>query len=209
LTLFQDQEIEITGQTGPTSTSINTNGDHIIKTEPGLNESSSSTLPIDPSGLADPSAEVVNTLEPKKKARKRRAPSEDDMPAPPPPMKTIRLTIDLSQLKTGVTIEYNVLDNAKELGMVDEWPMDLGEREVKGDDLDGEDGTPGVDGEIPGGVPKAPPPVGLRLDEDDAIEIARRLEEKYGDKKPAKKVRPSVMLFEDPCLVVNADRGIA
>jgi hypothetical protein len=115
---------------------------------------------------------------PKKKARKKRAPSADDMPAPPPPMKTIRLEVDLTETKEGETLFYFVLDQAKDLGMVDEWPADVAGEEV-GMEVD-EEGP--IDGSMP-----IPSTIGLGFD-GDAEEIARRFEERYQEEAKPKRV---------------------
>ena len=107
-------------------------------------------------------------------------------------MRTIRLERDLV-LGDGM-FEWNFLDDAREKGMIDDW----GDKEADDEDgmeVDGEGAAavmPGSNNQPPelrDGQPVAGPSTGvtglLNLD-GDAEEIARRLEEKYGDVPKAK-----------------------
>ena len=136
----------------------------------------------------------MTTLVPKKKARPRAV--SEDLPPPPPPMRTIRLEKDLV-LGDGM-VEWNILDDAREKGMVDDWvDKEADDEDDEGMEVDGDGPAPGLAGssDLPAdvdGQPAAGPSTGLAgllsLD-GDAEEIARRLEEKYGDAaKPKAKV---------------------
>lgn len=92
--------------------------------------------PTDPAAVIDsaapPAEGEVNTLIPKKKSRKKReASADEEPPLPPPPMKTIRLTIEL--LPEGQTREWNITEQAQELGMMPAYPVD--EAEVMEEDV--------------------------------------------------------------------------
>ena len=133
-------------------------------------------------GPAPVEDEAVTILQPKKKARRRRAASEDeDMPPPPPPMKTIRLERPLST--TSETLMWNILDEARDKGMVAAW--------VSKEDEAGEENPEGVNGdamEIDGGPGEGgdAPQDGVGMDEDAQLRaLAKRYEEKY-DAKPQK-----------------------
>lgn len=170
--------------------------------------------PMDPShpATSDPSAlpqislpgggadePPTNVLVPKKKARRRRSPaSDDDVPATLPPMQTIRLEKEL--LGFGETLEWNIMDDARERGLI---PAIGAWAEDKEDLVKEEAGVMDVDGLEAGNVEpanKGGAGTGgiLGLLNEDAEEIARRLEEKYGDaNKPKKaKVRRAALSFE-------------
>ena len=135
----------------------------IVKTEPG-----ETTIPGEPGTAVE--GETVNTLVPKKKSRKKREASVDDLPAAPPPMITIRLEYKLRP--EGEESEWNVLEAAQEAGLIPKWPTNEEEKVVE----------PIEPGEAPpttGG-----PDLALGFD-GDAEEIARRFAEKYD--KPTKK----------------------
>lgn len=152
----------------------------VVKTEPGTN---GATLPTD--GVQEGDGEQLNVLVPKKKVKRRREMStDDDLPPPPPPMKTIRLEHALLPDKEGDTLEWNILEDAQQRGMVEVWvppeerkkakvPVEAGDAaEVLGD------GFAGVrEGNILSGL--------FGGDDISPEEMARRLEEKY--ELPAKK----------------------
>ncbi|WWC95660.1 hypothetical protein V866_002525 [Kwoniella sp. B9012] len=209
--------VAIDGPNGPSRLSL----PPVIKPEPGTPGAGSSTLPGDTTaqGEAGPSTSgegaegETNVLVPKKKKRaKLRSPSEEeDLPPPPPPMKTIRL--ERAMLPEGETLEWNILDDARENGMVAEiWGVAEGEGEPEdlpipipsenqnGMEIDGipqpsvpPNGHEVLPGEAPAG-PSSGPLFGLGFGEEDPEEIARRLEEKYGDdnkkSKKSKKRKP-------------------
>jgi hypothetical protein len=164
------------------------NGDIAIKTEPDMGDVTTTPSPV-PEGTE---STEINILVPKKPSRKRRAPSEDDMPPPEPPRQTVRLTIDfLSYLLKQETLEYNVFDHACAEGMIYEWPQGVEEQDTNGDEdgmeVDGKDGENKV-GAGMNGVPKAPALIGMGLIDGDPEELARLMDAKYEDKKPSKKV---------------------
>ena len=140
---------------------------------------------------------AVTTLVPKKRSRPRAI--SEDLPPPPPPMRTIRLERKLI-LGDGM-FEWNILDDAREKGMVDDWEAKDGDDDDdEGMEVDGTAAGPAAP-VVPGssdlppdidGQPTAGPsngPSGLMNLDGDAEEIARRLEEKYGD---APKAKPKV-----------------
>lgn len=141
-------------------------GTSVVKTEPR-----EATEPGESGAALE--GETVNALVPKKKSRKKREASVDDLPAAPPPMITIRLEYKLKP--EGQESEWNVLEAAQEAGLVPKWPTN---EEPKIVDVLETSGAPPV----PGG-----PDTALGLD-GDAEEIARRFAEKYD--KPTKK-RPT------------------
>jgi hypothetical protein len=106
------------------------------------------------------------------KKKRARAASVDEMPPPPPPMLTIR--VDREFEDDYETLEWNILDDARERGMVAEWPT--------GPDISNTLAEP----EHPVAGPSQPPlPVPLdgngldaNLMDDDALAIAARLEAK-------------------------------
>jgi hypothetical protein len=139
--------------------------------------------PTDPSAvvtdLVAPEGEV-NTLIPKKKSRKKReASADEDLPVPPPPMKTIRLTLTLTTGERGMGSEFNIVEEARKLGLEPTWqpleePLEGLEEEVK---------------ELPaGGILSQLNDEGMT-----AEQIAKRYEEMYDkpSKKPAKKKKVS------------------
>lgn len=144
----------------------------IVKTEPG-----ETTIPGE-AGIAV-EGETVNTLVPKKKSRKKREASVDDLPAAPPPMITIRLEYKLKP--EGEESEWNVLEAAQEAGLIPKWPTNEEEKVVE--PIEASDAQPTTGG----------PELALGFD-GDAEEIARRFAEKYDKptkKRPTKKkVRP-------------------
>lgn len=132
-----------------------------------------------------------NVLVPKKKRKAKRALSEEeDLPPPPPPMRTIRLEVSL--LAEGQTLEYNVLDDARAKGMVEgawEEPEKIEDEEAAPEANGG--------GEFPPSSSAAGPSNGgglaAMLGEDiSAEEMARMLEEKYGDADKPKKKKAKV-----------------
>lgn len=142
--------------------------------------------PADPSVIAsDPKAVEgegeVNTLIPKKKPRKKReASADEDLPAPPPPMKTIRLTFVLAQPGKDLDIEFNIIDEARKAGLEPTWapieePLDVLEEDVK---------EP-----LPAGGLLS----GMNDDDLTAEEIAKRFDERFDkpSKKPTKKKKVS------------------
>ncbi|WWC92660.1 uncharacterized protein L201_007619 [Kwoniella dendrophila CBS 6074] len=207
--------VAIDGPDGPPRLSL----PPTVKLEPGT--PGPSTVPTGENQSGEAIAPVegaigeTNILVPKKKKRaKLRSPSEDeDLPPPPPPMKTIRL--EKAMLVEGETLEWNILDDARDKGMVAEvWgvaedPITDAIKE------NGEDGTMDVDNphplpidgdpngslvngngnghsRIPGeGVagPSSGPLFGLGFGDEDPEEIARRLEEKYADEPKGKKAK--------------------
>lgn len=159
-------------------------GDPLVKTEPSeaaVPDSSGTTI----DGLPVTGEEPANVLIPKKKRARRSPSSDEDLPPPPPPMKTMRLEREL--VPDGQTLEWNILDDAREKGMISEWAPVEEERDVT------VDGGMDVDGQGP--APSDGPAAGLLgpggIDED-AEAIARRLEEKYAEPKKKKKVKVSL-----------------
>lgn len=168
-----------------------------MKTEPTSPGPLPTTLPTELIESLPTAGGAENVLVPKKKKRARlRSPSEDeDLAPPPPPMKTIRLERPLVQ--NGETMEWNILDDARANGLCVAWGVGVV------DDLPGSVPgtiTPGasamsglaeegmeVDGSPIGG-PSTGGILGIGFADDDPEEIARKLEEKYGDKKKTKKV---------------------
>ena len=106
-------------------------------------------------------------------------------------MKTIRLERQLGP--EGSTLEWNILDDAREKGMVDVWAPVEEDKEVVEDggmEVDGPVTGPAGTGAFPVAGPGTDPVAGLLPggDDEDAEAIARRLEDKYGDKKRKVKV---------------------
>lgn len=139
-------------------------------------EASESALPSSSGQSVDgapASAEgTTNVLVPKKKRARRSPSSDEDLPPPPPPMKTIRLERELAP--EGQTLEWNILDDAREKGMVSDWGQVEEEKDVAADGATEVDGL--IDGPLAGLLGSA--------GSDEAPEvIAKRLEEKYGDGK--------------------------
>jgi hypothetical protein len=95
--------------------------------------------PTDPSSEATVMAVEgeVNTLIPKKKSRKKREASVDeDLPVPPPPMKTIRLTLMIDPKEMGTGKEFNIVEEARKIGLEPTWqpleePLEVMEEEMK------------------------------------------------------------------------------
>ena len=180
--LIQTQEpkvISISGPSGNAHTSFST-GTNAVKVEPTeFSAPESSAMALD--GNATQETEPTNVLIPKKRRARRSPSSDEDLPPPPPPMRTIRLERDL--LPQGETLEWNILDDAREKGMVDVWTSIDEER-------DGAvNGGMELDAQLPDS--SAGPVAGLFEPDggdEDAEDIARRLEEKYGDKKKKVKV---------------------
>ena len=118
-------------------------------------------------------------------------------------MRTIRLerTLDLGAPEP---LQWNILDDARDKGMVEDWTKDDDEGEGMEVDRDvaplpGQEGTASVGLGLGGDVPPSDAPsvsgsaaVGLLGLDGDAEEIARRLEEKYGGapKKPKVSMNP-------------------
>ncbi|KAK4686053.1 hypothetical protein P7C73_g4079, partial [Tremellales sp. Uapishka_1] len=161
-----------------------------VKTEPLASDGQAgdSQVPFIPTEGQEPVTEP-----PKKKRRKQRSPSEDeDLPPPPPPMKTIRLEREM--LPEGQTLDWDVLEEARDKGMVAGWERGEEMEPFPGDKMD-----------IP-----LPTTHAMELDinasvgEREAQEmaaIAARLEAKYKD-PPRKKTkvikRNPDYNFEDP-----------
>lgn len=132
-------------------------------------------------GKATEGEEVVH--KPLVKKKRARAASVDEMPPPPPPMLTIR--VDREFEDDYETLEWNILDDARERGMVAEWPT--------GPDISNTPAEP----EHPVAGPSQPPlPVPLdgngldaNLMDDDALAIAARLEVKYGGPPKKRKTK--------------------
>lgn len=137
----------------------------------------------------------VNTLIPKKKSRKKReASADEDMPVPPPPMKTIRLTLVLTTGDRGMGSEFNVVEEARKLGLEPTWqpleePLEGQEEEVK------ESAVPA------GGILSQ-----LNDDGMTAEEIAKRYEDLYDkpSKKTAKKKKVSETTTQRRRLIVRS-----
>ncbi|WVQ77528.1 hypothetical protein IAR50_007214 [Cryptococcus sp. DSM 104548] len=174
-----------------------------------VSETLATTDAVAPSNAAAEGETNVLLPKKKKRARLRTPDDDDDFAPPPPPMKTIRL--ERAMLPPGETLEWNILDEAREKGLCIAWGVGVLEDlpvglKIPGVELTGEV-TPGdamdVDGqgESVGGPSSAPPAPGaiFGAGEDDPEEIARRLEEKYGEKrKTKKKKRPTDYDLEDP-----------
>ena len=158
------QEIDVTGVNLVAGDGIS----GIVKTEPG-----EATAPGEAGAVAE--GEVINTLVPKKKSRKKREASVDDLPAAPPPMITIRLEYKLQP--EGQECEWNVLEAAQDAGLIPRWPTNEEEKVLE--PIETSEATPTAGG----------PDLALGF-EGDAEEIARRFAEKYDKptkKRPAKK----------------------
>ncbi|OCF39684.1 hypothetical protein I317_06539 [Kwoniella heveanensis CBS 569] len=192
--------VAIDGPNGPPRLSL----PPTVKTEPG-DEGAAPAGP-DETALAEAGAVTaegeVNMLAPKKKKRVRpRSPSEDvDLPPPPPPMKTIRL--ESKMLPDGETLEWDILEDARAHGMVAEiWAVAEDDVPIKnGEDgagvgvqIDGQGSEAEINGLSNGPGPAGPssgPLFGLGFGDEDPEEIARRLEEKYGeDNRKSKKAK--------------------
>ncbi|RXK39697.1 hypothetical protein M231_03052 [Tremella mesenterica] len=131
--------------------------------------------------------EAVNTLVPKKRKARRRSMSEDeDLPPPPPPMRTIRLKKVLPL--DGQTLMWNILEDARERGMVDVWIPP--EEKEDGPSRPNESAILTTDplGSVPG----------LEVDEQRAAEeLARQLEERYAEKPKRKKKKAASKKTEE------------
>lgn len=155
-----------------------------IKVEPGDSAPPASST----DGIPSAAEEVTNVLVPKKKRARRSPSSDEDLPPAPPPMQTIRLERQLDP--EGSTLEWNILDDAREKGMVDVWgPVD---EEVElvvdvGLEVDGSATLPAA-GTVAGLL-------GLGGDDEDEVEIARRFEEKFEETKKIKVRRLDLCLF--------------
>ncbi|WVR07923.1 hypothetical protein IAU60_004966 [Kwoniella sp. DSM 27419] len=182
----------IDGPNGPSRLSLPPN----VKLEPGAEleiavEGQASTAVTADGTPAAGDETAPNVLVPKKKKRVRpRSPSEDV--APPPPIKTIRL--EKAMLKEGETLEWNILDDAREQGMIAEiWAVT--EEEVPTNlpmDVEGAVNGNGMGEAEASNGPTAGPssrPLFSNLVDEDPEEIARRLEEKYGDAPKPKKTK--------------------
>jgi hypothetical protein len=145
---------------------------------------------------------VENVLVPKKKRKPKRALSEDeDLPPPPPPMQTLRLERPL--VPSDDTMEWNILDDARERGLA---PWTIGEPEEK-ETVQPSASAPAGDEVMADGDGPPAEPFGagglFNMDEDlSPEEIARRLEEKYD--KPKKK---SKVVSEDCSLLDSTPTG--
>ncbi|WWD20419.1 hypothetical protein CI109_104895 [Kwoniella shandongensis] len=194
--------IAIDGPGGPPRLSL----PPTIKAEPGSPGPTSEAPGADVIGSegAAPAATAegeTNILIPTKKKRVRpRSPEEEDLPPPPPPVKTIRL--ERAMGPDNETLEWNILEDAREKGMVEAWGVGVSAEEVAKEAAAGElaesmqagvaDASMEVD-ENGAGPSTAPQPVfglglGTSFADEDPEEIARRLEEKYGDENKKKKV---------------------
>ncbi|WVQ95912.1 hypothetical protein IAU59_003011 [Kwoniella sp. CBS 9459] len=205
--------VAIDGPNGPPRLSL----PPTVKTEPG--EEGVAPAGIDETALAAAGAVTaegeVNVLAPKKKKRVRpRSPSEDvDLPPPPPPMRTIRL--ESQMMPEGETLEWDILEDARAHGMVaevwavaeDDVPAKEGEGGAAGLQADGQADEGEVNGLSNGPGPAGPssgPLFGLGFGDEDPEEIARRLEERYGDdnrkskKAKSKKKKPIDYDLNDP-----------
>ncbi|ORY34637.1 hypothetical protein BCR39DRAFT_513729 [Naematelia encephala] len=117
------------------------------------------------------------------------------MPKPPPPMKTIRLQRDLDP-KADEPLLWDIYEEAKDKGMIATWNPEVEKPEEPMEPIN-------VDAPIGLGLPVPQDGLGPSLGGifgdslDDAEAIARRLEEKYGD-KPKKKItkRKPVELYD-------------
>lgn len=167
-----------------------------MKTEPTSPGPIPTTLSAEPTEPLSTTDGTENVLIPKKKKRARlRSPSEDeDLAPPPPPMKTIRLERPLVQ--DGETMEWNILDDARANGLCVAWGVGVVDDlpgSVPGTITPGASGMSGVveEGMEVDGSPMAGPStggiLGMGFADEDPEEIARKLEEKYGDKKKTKK----------------------
>nr|XP_019043705.1 hypothetical protein I302_08286 [Kwoniella bestiolae CBS 10118]OCF22635.1 hypothetical protein I302_08286 [Kwoniella bestiolae CBS 10118] len=194
--------VAIDGPNGPPRLSL----PPTVKLEPGTPGAGPSTIPTEdaaqgeggPSAAEEGAEGETNVLVPKKKKRaKLRSPSEEeDLPPPPPPIKTIRL--ERAMLPAGETLEWNILDDAREKGMLGEvWSIaeDVPVENLKdenGMDIDGAPALPNGHEVLPGEAPAGPssgPLFGLGFGDETPEEVARRLEAKYGgeDEKKSKK----------------------
>ena len=151
-----------------------------VKVEPGESE------PDILSGAANigvittiPGEEPTNILIPKRKRARRSPSSDEDLPPPPPPMKTIRLERQLEP--EGQTLEWNILDEAQEKGMIDVWGAGEETRDIVAEEAMEGNAISG-----PSEIGPAAQLLGPGGDDVDPEEIARRLEEKYGEKKKIK-----------------------
>lgn len=148
----------------------------IVKVEPG-------TAPVPIDGEATEAA--VTVLKPKRK--RRRAPSLDNMPAPPPPMKTIRL--ERYFVPEEETLEWNILDDARANGMISETVIDVvPEPDVFGQGMEVEGAAP-VSSGTPAGVGATGGLFGVGGLDESPEAIAARLEAKYDRPKTKKSKR--------------------
>lgn len=189
------QDIEVTGATIVAEAPI------ALKTEPRSPSALPTAVEAAPvEGATD--AEGANVLVPKKKGKKR-ARSADDLPPPPPPMQTIRLERNL--LGPNETLEWNILEDAKEQGMVIAWGEEDKPEDDEGSAAAAAAGPSGAGGDaaLPGPPGEADPFGGdLFGMEGSAEEIAARLEAKYGDKKPKKKAGLPCSQWADRLLTI-------
>jgi len=126
----------------------------------------------------------VNIMVPKKKRRIRSPSVDEDLPPPPPPMMTIRIERELPE--AGETLTWNVLDDAKEAGMIAEWPvkdLEHGKEVLEKVEDASKPELPAADGDLP---PEA------TEEEKEMHAIAKRLADKYD--KPAKRAKKVVSL---------------
>ena len=162
-----------------TGANISEGDNAVVKSEPD-----DASAPTAPGQAAQGQGEAVNTLQAKKKKR-RRSPSSDDMPAPMAPLRTIRLERTFDQ--EDQTLEWNILEDARARGMVEDWlPVD-DDKEIVAD-VEAEVSFVAPDESVP--PPSGAPSGGIfgMMDADeDAEAIARRLEEKYKDTAPKKR----------------------
>ncbi|KAK8849787.1 hypothetical protein IAR55_005123 [Kwoniella newhampshirensis] len=174
-----------------------------VKAEPASPRTASAALQTDAdaiiTGPATGEEPSTNVLIPTKRKRVvPRSPGEEDLPPPPPPVQTIRL--ERAMVAENETLEWNILQEAREKGMVEAWGVGISAEEaakedVAGDitgDMDAEDaGALDVDDNGAGPSTNTRPLVGLGFGagfaDEDPEEIARRLEEKYGEENQKKK----------------------
>ena len=152
-----------------------------VKLEAGEAGPSTSTEPAIPETSAT-GEEPINVLVPKKK-RARRSPSEDDeIPPAPPPMRTIRL--ERALVPEGQTLDWNILDDARDQGMVDVWGQVEEDKDIPVDNVMELDAPAGSMGQEV---------IGLGLGGDlDAEEMARRFDEKYEKQEKQEKRKAKV-----------------
>lgn len=96
---------------------------------------------------------AVNVLKPKKKRPARRASSPEDLPAPVLPMITVRLDRALPPPDHHSYLNWNILDEARSLGMVAGWNTNVAEAGPSGynggDDAEDVEMGNGEDGDKP------------------------------------------------------------
>ena len=168
--------------TGPNDESAATfpPGPVAIKTELSESEPFSLSKAANEGAIATVAGEESpNILIPKKKRARRSPSSDEDLPPPLPPMRTIRLERQLEP--EGHTLEWNILDEAQEKGMVGVWGPEEEARDIVGGEAMELNAVSG-----PSDMGPAAQLLGPGSDEVDPEEIARRLEEKYGEKKKIK-----------------------